>query len=447
MDTSIFKSYDIRGLCPEELDEDAAHRIGRALIDEFAMRTVAVGRDARATSDLLFAALTRGMLEAGANVIDLGRASTPMVYFASATLDVDGAVSITASHNPASYNGFKLNRKHAVPIGAGTGMERIRDRALAEMSAPATTPGTIDVHDIGAAYRAHVRSLADLARADLELVIDCGNGMGGLEVPIFQGLAPGLRVRTLYGELDMSFPNHEANPLNTETLADLRQAVTERSAQLGMAYDGDADRVGFVDEMGRIVRMDTITSIIAEDILRTQAGATILYDLRSSRAVKEHIEACGGRAAECRVGHAHIKHQMAETGAAFAGECSGHYYFKDNSYAESASLAALRLLNVMARSGKSLSALAAAVERYAYSGEINSTVDNARAVLRELEETYHDGAVSHMDGLKVVYDDWWFNVRASNTELLLRLNVEADTDELMQRKRDELLARIRTPHA
>lgn len=446
MDTSIFKSYDIRGLSPEQLDVESAYAIGRAYTEEFSLTSVAIGRDERATSPTLLEAFARGVADSGADVIDLGTVSTPMVYYASATLDVDGAVSLTASHNPAAYNGFKLNLKNAVPIGAGTGMERVRDRAVAGLFATPAQKGAIRRHDILPEYVRHILSFAHLDTTPLTVVVDCGNGMGVSELPILRGLGSHVTLHTLYDSVDMSFPHHEANPLNTDTLADLQARVRTTSAQLGLAYDGDADRVGFVDEQGAVVRMDTITSIIAEDILRSESGATILFDLRSSRAVKEHIESCGGVAVECRVGHAHIKRQMAECGAVFAGELSGHYYFKDNSYAESATLAAVRILNVMARTGKPLSSLVREVERYVHSGEINSTVGDTRKVLDALEKKYSDGVVSHLDGLKVTFPHWWFSVRVSNTEPALRLNLEADTQPLMEAQRDILLSNIRSEY-
>jgi phosphomannomutase len=446
MDTSIFKSYDIRGLSPGQIDESTAYAIGRAYCDEFSLTSVAVGRDARTTSDTLFNALARGIMDAGADVIDIGVVSTPMVYYASTILEVDGVVALTASHNPAEYNGFKLNLAHAVPIGAGTGMERIRDRAVKGEFLPSAKKGTLRTRDVRESYYAHISSQALLqSTTPYTIVADCANGMGVTELPILHSLAPKVTLHTLYDTLDMTFPNHEANPLQVETLSALQKAVHTHSAHLGIAYDGDADRMGFVDELGSVVRMDIITALIAEDILREHPGATILYDLRSSKAVQEHIERHNGIAKECRVGHAHIKRQMRECDALFAGELSGHYYFKDGTlYAECATLSAIRILNVMNRTQKSLSTLVKEIDIYAHSGEINNEVQDSVLVLAKLEEVYADGAVSHLDGLKVVYDDWWFSVRASNTEPLLRLNVEANNPALMAQKRDELLAHIRS---
>jgi len=442
MNTAIFKSYDIRGIYPEELDEDAAYAIGRAYVEEFGLTCVAVGRDLRASSDTLFAALARGITEAGAHVVDLGAVSTPMVYYTSRVLDVDGAVALTASHNPAEYNGFKLNLKNAVPVGAGSGMEEIRKRATGTLGPAADKPGTVSEHDISGAYITEVASFAKLDDSSFTCAVDFGNAMGALELPLYEHLSDNIALHTLYDDIDLSFPNHEANPMKHDTLRDLQKRVLDTRADIGVAYDGDADRAGFVDETGTIVRADTITSILAADILEQTPGATILYDLRSSKAVAENIQAAGGRPIECRVGHAHIKRQMAQEDASFAGELTGHFYFKTMSYAESASLAVVHILNVMARTDKKLSEIVAEVERYHHSGEINTTVDDPASLIASLKERYGDGETSELDGLKVIYPEWWFSVRASNTEPVVRLNLEATSHELMQEKRDELVALI-----
>lgn len=445
MNRDIFKAYDIRGVYGTDFFEADFEKIGRATVKTLHLSTVAVGRDARASSPRLFDAFVKGASEAGATVIDLGLLSTPMVYFASWKLDVDAAVSITASHNPPQYNGLKIALKNALPVGESTGLSAIRDLALSptqEESAP-QTPGTVTAYDIKPDYLRHFTSFANLRDKKFTLVIDCANAMGVLELPLFRAFPENFKIITLYDDLNHPFSAHEANPLKTETLDELRERVVAEHADLGIAFDGDADRVGFVDETGEIISMDHMTGIIAREVLKSHPGATILYDLRSSKAVKEVIEEAGGVAKECKVGHANIKREMREEHAVFAGELSGHYYFLENSYAEAGALSALMILSVMAETGESASALAADLRRYAHSGEINSEVADKDAVLTALKRRYSDGNIHELDGIKIEYPTWWMNVRPSNTEPLLRLNLEADTEALMKEKRDEVLAMIR----
>lgn len=443
MDPNIFKSYDIRGLYPSELDEEGAYRIGRATADHFAVKTVVIGRDMRESSPSLLKELVRGFTDAGADVIDLGLATTPMVYFASSRLPVDAGVALTASHNPGGYNGMKICLKDAVPVGLGTGLSDIRDRAIAGDFATPDKPGSVREEDIKPAYLSYLASFAELGERKLSVVIDTANAMGILELPVFAQFPDDIVVTRMYDDLTKPFTCHEANPLKTETLDELRAKVVEIGADFGIAYDGDADRAGFVDEQGEIVPMDLTTALIAREILERKPGSTVLYDLRSSRAVREIIEEAGGTALECPVGHANIKRMMRETGAVFAGELSGHYYFEENSMAEASTLAAVILMNLMTETGEPLSELVADIRRYHHSGEINSEVEDKDAVLSVLERKYADGKTSHLDGLKVEYPDWWFNVRPSNTEPLLRLNLEAETSELLGEKQAELLAIIR----
>lgn len=443
MNPSIFKAYDIRGVYGKDFDEIDAEKIGRATVDVLKLKTVALGRDARASSPALFEAFAKGAREAGADVIDLGLLTTPMVYFASWHLDVDAAVSITASHNPPEYNGMKIALKNALPVGEKTGLFDIRDRVLAGMFEHSEKMGALSTEDIKPDYYKHFASFAQFGKKKFTVVIDCANAMGVLELPIFKLFPENITLITLYDDLDHPFSAHEANPLKTETLDELRARVVAEHADLGIAFDGDADRVGFVDETGDIIPMDHMTGIIAREVLKTHPGATILSDLRSSKAVKEVIEESGGIAKECRVGHANIKRQMRDDKAVFAGELSGHYYFRENSYAEAGSLAALMILSVMSEAGQTSSQLAHDLKRYAHSGEINSEVKDKDAVLQKLEGTYSDGKISHLDGIKIDFPDWWFNVRPSNTEPLLRLNLEADTEALMEEKRDEVLGIIR----
>ncbi len=443
MYSGIFKAYDIRGIYPTEINEDAAYAIGRATVEHLALRRIGVGRAIRASSPSLFASFTQGVMDAGCDVVDLGIITTPMVYFAAGRLDIDAAISMTASHNPPEYNGMKIALRGAIPVGEHTGLHQIRDLALAGNFVTAEHTGTMTTEDIRPAYYGYFASFADFQAKHFTLVIDTANAMGVLELPIYEQFPEHLSIINLYNDLEHPFQCHEANPLKLDTLDELRAKVTETHADLGIAYDGDADRIGFVDENGTIIPMDLITGLLAKIILSKHPGATILYDLRSSRAVKEIIEENGGIAKECKVGHANIKRQMREDNAIFAGELSGHYYFEENSFAEAGTLPAILLLNLMTETGQKISELAHTLRRYAHSGEINSAVNDKNTILAKLKEHYADGAQHELDGLKVDYPDWWFNVRPSNTEPLLRLNLEAKTPEMMQEKQAELLTIIR----
>ncbi len=443
MNSNIFKAYDIRGIYGTDIDESDAYAIGRATIEVLNLRTIALGRDARMSSPALFDAFASGAQESGANVIDLGLLTTPMVYFASWKLDVDAAVSITASHNPPEYNGLKIALKNALPVGEKSGLFDIRDLALSGKFKDATAKGVRSTYDIREEYLKYFAKFARFGKSRFKIVIDAANAMGTLELPIFKMFPENIELVTMYNDLGHPFSAHEANPLKLETLDELRARVAKESADLGIAFDGDADRVGFVDETGAIIPMDHMTGIIAREVLKSHPGATILYDLRSSRAVKEVIKEAGGVAKECKVGHANIKQQMRDENAVFAGELSGHYYFLENSYAEAGSLAALMILSVMGETGQTASELARDLKRYYHSGEINSEVSDKDAVLKKLEQQYAKGTISHLDGIKVDFPDWWFNVRPSNTEPLLRLNLEAATQELMEKKQDEVLTIIR----
>lgn len=436
----IFKAYDIRGIYGEDLTDEVAYKIGRALATFTGCKKVVVARDIRPHSEPLFAALTKGLTEQGADVIDIGYGSTPMSYFANGTLGADASVMITASHNPAEWNGFKLCRAQAVPISGATGIPDIEKIVNDGSFAPrAAQPGTVSKVDILPRYARHVATFAHLKRP-VHVAIDFANGMGIWEVKTLQGI---ITWDGLFEEPDGRFPNHEANPLHHATLKDLQEKVRAGSYAFGVAYDGDADRAGFIDETGEIIPMDLITALIAQDVLATRKGV-IFYDLRSSWVVKEAIEAAGGTPMMSRVGHAFIKQQMREYDALFAGELSGHYYFKDNFTAESSALAILSLANIVSKSDKPLSALIAPLRKYLASGEINTHISrDPQAVLEEIRAAYTDGRMFELDGVSFEYADWWFNVRCSNTEPLVRLNVEAKTKELMETKRDELLQIIR----
>jgi phosphomannomutase len=435
----IFKAYDIRGIYGKSLTEKIAARIGRAFATFLQCRKVVVGQDMRPHSRPLFSALADGLTQQGADVIDLGLCSTPMSYYANGKLGADASIMITASHNPGEWNGFKLCRQQAIPISGDTGIqaiEEIVDRGT--FAAPATRRGTVTVHDILPDYVRHVQARAALERP-VSIVVDYANAMGSQEGRCFEGY---LRIESLFDTLDGSFPNHEANPLKAETLAALQRKVQTGAYDFGAAFDGDADRVGFVDEAGRIIPMDMITALIAQNILQREKGP-ILYDLRSSWAVKEVIEAAGGKPLMSRVGHAFIKQQMRDAGALFAGELSGHYYFRDNYFTESSAMAVFAIAGIVSRSRQPLSALVQPLRRYSASGEINSEVADPPAVLETLRRRYAAGRVFELDGVSVEFPDWWFNVRMSNTEPLVRLNLEAKTEVLMRQKRDELLAAIR----
>lgn len=439
---SIFKAYDIRGIYGETLTEDIARKVGRAFVTFLNCKTVIVGRDMRPHSEPLFRALSEGLMEQGADVIDLGLVSTPMTYFANGTLGADASIMITASHNPGEWNGFKLCRERAIPISGATGIKDIEAIVQSSAYATPTRRGKLSQHDIVPAYVERIRSFANFKRP-LRVAIDYANGMGILEGRALQGL-PNLTIDPLFDTLDGTFPNHEANPLHEETWEPLRHKIHSARYDVGLYFDGDADRVGFMDETGRVVSADMITALIAQEMLRSNPGSPIFYDLRSSWAVKEVIAEHGGRPMMSRVGHAFIKQQMREVDAVFAGELSGHYYFKDNFYTESSALAAIYVCNLISHADRPLSELIRPIRRYHASGEINSKVADTQAVLRRLREKYgHEGRVIELDGLSVEFDNWWFNVRASNTEPLVRLNLEAKTPDLMQKKRDEVLAIIR----
>ncbi len=436
--SGIFKAYDIRGIYPAELNPELAELIGRAYITFTGAKKVVVGRDMRPHSEPLFEALARGMVAQGADVIDIGLSSTPQSYFANGTLKADGSVMITASHNPGEWNGFKLCKANAVPISGATGIMDIQKIVEEKSFAPCGKPGTVSSYDIKPEYAGFLRSFAKMDRK-LKVVVDYANSMGLYEIA---GITDLFDIIPMYDTLDGTFPNHEANPLHLSTLDAIRAKVKEVGADFGAAFDGDADRCGFIDDCGEIIPMDLFTALIAQDIL-SDGPATILYDLRSSRAVPECIRENGGKAIQSRVGHAFIKAQMRENDAVFAGELSGHYYFKQNFTAESQGLAMIMLSNLICKKNKPVHELVEPLRKYSASGEINSRVADVKPILAELKAKYADGNMYELDGVSVEYPKWWFNVRSSNTEPLLRLIVEADTKELMEEKRDELLKVIR----
>lgn len=440
--SGIFKAYDIRGIYGQDLDIDLAEKIGRAFVTFLKCRKVVIGCDMRPHSQPLFDALSRGITRQGADVIDLGLCSTPMSYFGNGLLGADAGIMITASHNPGEWNGFKLSRREAAPISGQTGINDIENIVREENFDPeAQRPGKITNHAIQKEYAAHVRKFAELKRP-AHIAADYANAMGILEARALGGL---IKIMPLYDTLDGTFPHHEANPLKTETLSDLQKMVREGQYDFGVAFDGDADRVGFVDEKGDIVPMDLVGALIAMVMLKREPGATILYDLRSSLAVREVIAENGGKSQMCRVGHAFIKRQMREAGAIFAGELSGHYYFRDNYYTESAAMAVLCVANLITQTDRTFSDLIKPLQRYHKSTEINSKVGDPAKVLQRLRENYSDGEAMELDGLSISFPDWWFNVRSSNTEPLVRLNLETRTAEMLEQRTAELLKIIRAP--
>lgn len=446
INSSIFKAYDIRGVYPTEINEETVYRIGRALVSYTKAKTIVIGKDIRESSDSLEAKMVEGMLDQGANVIRLGLSTTPMLYFASWNRDVDAGVVITASHNPAEYNGMKFCFKGAVPIGEGSGMEEIKQMALDGDFEEAIKRGEVsDDDELKHEYINYMTGFFDKEKAisNKKIVVDFANAMGILDKEALENLKENVSSVYMYDNYDGSFPSHEANPLKVETLEVLQERVVKENADFGVSYDGDADRVGFVDEKGDVVPMDFVTALLAKEVLKKHPGSKILMDLRSSNAVKEVIEEAGGTVNRCRVGHSLIKKQMREEKAIFAGELSGHYFFEENSKAELATFAVITLLNLMNESGQKMSELVQDLKRYFHSGEINSKVEDVEIVFEKLQEKYSDGEIDKLDGVRIDFQDWWFNVRASNTEPVVRLNLEAKTKELMEEKKNELLELIR----
>jgi phosphomannomutase len=442
----VFKAYDIRGVYPDELDEEGAYAIGRAYVEQFEPRRIAVGRDMRLSSPQMQAAVIRGAADAGADVLDLGLIGTEMLYFAVGSLGLEGGIAVTASHNPKQYTGMKIVRRGALPVGGDSGLLDVRDRALAEPGpSPSSNPGSVSQHDIWPEYVERVLSFVDVsAIRPLRVVIDAANGMAGAMLPPVLEHLPIETVRCFF-EPDGSFPNHEPNPLLPENREFIVRTTLEEGADLGVAFDGDADRCFFVDDTGEFVPGDFATALFAEAVLEREPGAKIIYDVRASWAVPETIERAGGVPLINRVGHAFIKLRMRKEDAAFGGEVSGHYYFRDFSQADSGVVPFLLMLALVSKRGRRLSeVLAPFRERYFITGEINTPVADVALKLQELKERYAaEGTVSHLDGISVDAGDWHFNVRPSNTEPLLRLNLEARSRELMERKRDEVLALIR----
>ncbi|HUY70913.1 MAG TPA: phosphomannomutase/phosphoglucomutase [Gaiellaceae bacterium] len=446
LDPTAFKAYDVRALYPSQLDEAGAYAIGRAFADQFEPRRVAVGRDMRLSSPAIAAAVISGIADGGVDVADLGMVGTEMVYFATGELGLDGGIMVTASHNPKEYTGLKIVRRGALPVGSESGLVEVRDRALRSEWREAAR-GEVAPEDVWEAFVARVLGFVEIdAIAPLRVVVDAANGMAGEMLPRVLAHLPQVEVVRCYFEPDGSFPNHEPNPLLPQNREFIEKRTREEAASFGVAYDGDADRCFFVDDSGEFVPGDFVTALFAELVLAREPGGKVIYDVRASWAVPEAIERAGGVALVNRVGHSFIKQRMRDEGAVFAGEVSAHYYFRDFSQADSGVIPFLLMLELVSRRDRPLSDLLAPLRsRYFLTGELNTPVADVALKLQELKERYGgEGRVSHMDGLSIEATDWHMNVRPSNTEPLLRLNLEALTEELMESKRDEVLAVIRT---
>ena len=445
IDPKVFKAYDVRGIYATELDEEGAYAIGRAYVEQFEPEQIAVGRDTRLSSPSMAKAVMEGAADGGAEVLDIGLVGTEMVYFAVGDLELDGGIMVTASHNPKEYTGMKIVRAGALPVGGDSGLMEIRDRAMAGYDrSRGQSPGHVREVDVWPAFVVRVLSFVDLDEIKpLKVVIDAANGMAGVMLPPILERLP-IEAIPYFFEPDGTFPNHEPNPLLPENREFIIEKVREHGADLGVAFDGDADRCFFVDDTGEFVPGDFATTLLAESILEKHPGAKIIYDVRASWAVPEAIENAGGVPLINRVGHAFIKQRMREEDAVFGGEVSGHYYFKEFSQADSGVVPFLLMLELISKRGRKLSEVLQPLhERYFLTGELNTPVPDVAQKLEELQERFADeGRISHLDGVSVDADEWHMNVRPSNTEPLLRLNLEARSRDLMERKRDEVLAVI-----
>jgi phosphomannomutase len=449
IDESIFKAYDIRGIYPDTLNEDVVQKIGRAYVNYLNLSgsRVVVGRDMRLSGEALEEAFIRGVTEAGADVLDIGLVSTDALYFAVGHLEEPGGAMITASHNPKEYNGLKLCRENAIALSGEEGIFQIRDLILSgELPQLHEYSGSVEEDDITAEYAKHCLSFINTeGLRPLKIVVDAGNGMAGKMLPpIFEDLP--FEYVPMYFELDGSFPNHPPNPIEPENMEELQQRVIAEGADFGAAFDGDADRVFIVDEKGVTMSGDLLAALVAKNVLEKEPGAAIIYSAVCSKALPELVRSEGGRPIRTKAGHSIIKPQMRSNNAAFGGEHSGHFYFRDNYFADSGIIAMLTVAELVGRQQDPLSDLLAPIDPYVRSGEINSEVEDQTATLERLEEHYaerEDAKIDHLDGLTVDFGNWWFNLRPSNTEPLLRLNVEASDRATMERERDEILELVR----
>jgi phosphomannomutase len=443
---ALFKAYDVRGLAPDELTPEIAYAIGRAAVASLKLDDVAVGRDMRISGPALSAALIDGIRDQGADVTDIGLVSTDALYFVVGRFGYSAGVMVTASHNPAKYNGFKICREEARALSLSTGLAEIRDVVLQGQPPINGRRGALKRQDRLDAYVDHVLGLVDVAKIrPLKIAVDAGNGMAGLTIPqTFKHLP--CTIVPLYFELDGTFPNHEANPLEPENIEKLQQVVLQEQCDLGVAFDGDADRMFLIDERGRFISGDMVTTMVAGKMLERDPGAAVVYNLICSRAVPETIVRLGGRPIRSRVGHSYIKATMRAEDAVFGGEHSGHFYFRDNWYADSGMIALLTVLELLSEAHRPLSELLRPLDPYVRSGEINSEVVDPIVTMQAVEAVYEGMAstIDHLDGVTIQFSDWWFNLRPSNTQPLLRLNVEADDQETLNRKTKEVLGLIRS---
>lgn len=439
---AVFKAYDVRGTYPDQVNEDLFYKIGLAAVRVLGASSVVVGRDMRESGVSLSQSLIKGLRQAGADVIDIGMSSTPMLYFATAFYKAGAGVMVTASHNPAEYNGCKFCREEAIPVAYDTGLSEMESLIQGGSLAPGGTEGKVEQREIGAEYRAHLMKFADQVKTQT-VVVDAGNGVMGAFLPHLFAKLP-CELIQMYFEPDGTFPNHEANPLKEENMRDLQAKVKETGADLGVAYDGDGDRAMFVDENGEIVPADFVTAMLAQEMLEREPGGTILYDLRSSWVCEEEIARLGGIPKMSRVGHSFIKQMMRENNAIFAGELSGHFYFRDIYTTDNAEMAMLSVLTMIGKTGKNLSELIAPFKKYFATGEINFEVEDKEKAIAAVESTFGGDAekVEHLDGLSVFHKDWWCNVRPSNTEPVLRLNLEGRTAALRDEMRQKVEAVI-----
>ncbi len=445
VDPSIFKAYDIRGTYPDQINAEVAYKIGYALAAYLNPHSIAVGRDMRLSSDELFDNLSRGILDYGVDVVDLGLISTDGLYFAVGRYEYDGGVMITASHNPKQYNGFKICRKQAMPLSGKEGLDQmLKAITNGDEATKAPTRGSIVRRDIAEAYAEHCLSFIDPGKVKpYKIVIDAGNGIAGGTLPPVLSKLP-IEVIPLYFELDGNFPNHPASPIELENLVDLQKKIAEINADFGAAFDGDADRVFLVDKFGKQVGGDMVTALVARSFLSKDPNQTILYNLICSKAVPELVERMGGEAIRTRVGHALIKPLMKKHNAIFGGEHSGHFYFRDNWFADSGLIAFLVCLELLSVENRPLHEMIKEIDPYVRSGEINSRVTSIPEKIQQVAKAFADGEQDTIDGLTVQYDDFWFNLRPSNTEPLLRLNIEATNDKMLKEKTDRLLQIIRS---
>lgn len=440
---TIYRDFDIRGKFPEEITADEVYRIGKAVVYHFNAKKIAIGRDIRPSADELFEALSRGITEMGAEVVDLGLCTTPMSYFICGSTDVDATIMITASHMPSEYNGLKISVDDAKPV-IGSVLQELKEIVGTHTFSMESTHGQITTHALQTDWIAQFKKRHDLSGSTFSIVIDPANMIGILEIDTFKAFEPELTVHTIFDTFDHTCPNHEANPIKHDTLTDLGKEVVCRNAHLGIAFDGDADRVGFVDETGKPIASDLIGVLLARYVLQKNPGTTVVHDIRSTRALAEEVTARGGTPLKEKVGHTHIKARMRKEDAALGVELSGHFFFKESYYCEGGALPVFMILELMKAEQKPLSVLVQEVTKYHQSGEINSTIQHTpEEIYTKLLAAFPDATHDRLDGLSITYPDWWCNVRPSANDPVMRLNLEATSKAVMEEKRDVVLALIR----